>query len=113
MVSGRWSLGERMFGDDWKSDRRPNGNGDYSRVASAIHVRLLWLHGFSEGLPGPSRWGSESFTLMGATAARFVPPGRSDFVLAFAKATRKSGQVLLTKLGTAGERLRPEVSHGV
>ena len=71
---------------------------------------VAWFFG---RITSPLEGGRDSFTLMGATAARFVPPGRGDFVLAFAKATGKSGQVLLIKSGTAGERLRPEVSPGV
>jgi len=67
---------------------------------------VAWFFG---RITSPLEGGMDSFTLMGATAARFVPSGRRDFVLAFAKATGKSGQVLLIKSGTAGERLRPEV----
>ena len=71
---------------------------------------VAWFFG---RITWPLEGGRESFTLMGATDARFVPPDRGDFVLAFAKATGKGGHVLLTQLGTSGERLRPEVSHGV
>jgi len=87
-VAGRWSFGEGVFGDDLESDRRPTGNRDGSRVASAIHVL--------GGIAWPRNGGSESFTLMGATAARFVPPGRRDFVLAFEKATSKCNWLLVS-----------------
>src|SRR5438876_84627 len=54
MLLGRWGFGEGMFGNNGESDRRPTGNGDDPRVASAIHVRLLLRHGFWEGFSGPS-----------------------------------------------------------
>src|SRR6266571_2087773 len=62
MLLGRWGFGEGMFGNDGESDRRPTGNGDDPRVASAIHVRLLLRHGFWEGFSGLSiREASRSF----------------------------------------------------